>query len=207
LFGDGPTSRREAQGLAANLLHPAIWRRLPEASAFEIESWEVRQAIAASGAEVRHQASWMLWQWMADESSKPQDRAERWRTLIGPFFRDIWPPDAACRDGQTSHNLVLVVLECDAAFPEAVDAVADVLVPHEIMSIGISMYVENRHEDLPKRFPKAFLKLLNAIIDPDHVRPPRDLAGALAACLSAEQSLEDSTPFRRLHAIARRFAA
>jgi hypothetical protein len=137
----------------------------------------------------------------------PKDRVERWRQRIGPFFRDIWPPDAACRDAHVSHDLVLMALECQDAFAEAVAAIIDVIVPHNIFSVAMSLRAEDLHEDLPVRHPKAFLELLDAIVDPARAQPPRDLADVLSVCLSAEPNLVNAATYQRLHAIARRIAA
>jgi hypothetical protein len=57
------------------------------------------------------------------------DQAERWRTLIGPLFRDIWPLDAKLRTEETAENLVLMAMECEGAFPDAVEAIVDLVVP------------------------------------------------------------------------------
>jgi hypothetical protein len=143
---------------------------------------------------------------MAEEDSEPKNRAERWRQVIGPFFRDIWPPDAACRDVRVSHELVLMTLECEDAFPEAVEAILDIIVPHDIFSVAMSLHVEDRHKDQSARHPEAFLKLLDASTDPARAQPPHDLADVLAVCLSAEPNLANTATYQRLHAVARRLS-
>jgi hypothetical protein len=77
LFQDEAMSRREAQGLAQALLLPAMWGRLRPGDGWQIEPAEVRQALRAAHAEVRHHAAQILWTGMA-EKGEPADRATRW---------------------------------------------------------------------------------------------------------------------------------
>ncbi len=207
LFQDEAMSRWEAQGLAHALLLPAIWRRLRPDDGWQIEPAEIRRALRSAHAEVRHQAAWMLWNWMGEEKAEPVERAARWRAHVGPLFRDAWPLDVACRDSEISQRLVMMVLEAEDAFPDAVDAVAPVLVPYDMVTAIIGLDLDDRHKEMPERYPRAVVALLDALVDPPRATPPHDLGNVLARCVAADSGLAGEPAYRRLHAIARRLSA
>jgi hypothetical protein len=207
LFQDEAMSQWEAQGLAHALLRPAIWRRLRPDDGWQIEPAEIRRALRAAHAEVRHQAAWMLWNWMGEEKAEPVDRAARWRVHVGPLFRDAWPLDVACRDSETSQRLVMMVLEAEDAFPDAVDAVAPVLLPYDMVTAIIGLDLDDRHKEMPERYPRAVVALLDSLVDPPRATPPHDLGNVLARCVAADSGLAGEPAYRRLHAIARRLSA
>ncbi len=85
---------------------------------------------------------------MGQAEGGPPDKAERWQRLIGPIFRDVWPLDAGLRGKKTAQNLVLMALECEGAFPDAVDAIVDFLVPYRLYDLSMSLRVQQKHSDL-----------------------------------------------------------
>ena len=62
-----------------------------------------------------------------------------------------------------------MALECEGAFPDAVDAILDVIVPYELFQIAISLRLETKHGELVGQYPLAFLKLVNALVDPNRI--------------------------------------
>ena len=76
---------------------------------------------------------------MGDENGKPANKITRWRQIIGPFFREIWPLDASLRSEEATRNLVMMALECEAAFPEAVEAILDFVVPYRLYQVSYSL--------------------------------------------------------------------
>lgn len=189
--------------LADHLLVPALWRRRSEKAAYNLSSTEIRRALAIGPAEVRHQAAQIFWRWMSENENRTLDRVRLWREEIGPLFREIWPKDAACRDASISHNLILMALECDEAFSDAVDAIVDFLVPHDVFSIESPLLLEERHQGLEERHPRGFLKLMNAIVDPAYAQPPRDLGEVLARCIAADPGLAKEPEYQRLYRFVR----
>jgi hypothetical protein len=196
-------SRSESQGLAQNLMVPAIRQRLQPSEDWQLDTADVRRALRAAIPGVRHQAAWLLWNWMGALSSEPTDRAGLWRDQIGPFFRDVWPLDVASRDSQTSRHLVMMVLETGEAFPEAVEAVSPVLVPYNLFSAQAGLCLDRQHERLPLQYPQAMVLLLDALIDTSKETPPSDLGDVLNLCLRGDPALEQNPVFKRLNGIAR----
>jgi hypothetical protein len=95
---------KESEGLVRHLLQAALWHRQDEG--YNLKSAEAKKALSAARPEVRHHVSRYLWDWAAQGS--PTERAERWLTLFGPLFREIWPLDAPLRDEGSSRNLVMM---------------------------------------------------------------------------------------------------
>jgi hypothetical protein len=140
---------------------------------------------------------------MGSVEGEPADKAARWREVIGPVFRDIWPLDARLRGKGTTTNLVLMALECEAAFPEAVDAILDVLVPYELYQIDHSLRLESQHKELVRRYPLAAVRLANALIDPSAFSVPSDLAIFLRECVIANPTVANDPAYLRLHGLRR----
>lgn len=206
LFQRSDFPNSDLNQLISDLLSVAIWHRRPETTEYSLSSQETRRALTSAPASARGHAAWQLWRWMSDDE-EPTDKGERWRTLIGPFFKDIWPLEARLRDRHTSQNLVLMALECGSEFPDAVDAVVNVITPYELYAIDSSLRLERGHSELVQRFPRAFVKLLNALIDPALFPVPEDLAHTLQQCLEAEAELANDPNYVRLYALRRRRGA
>jgi hypothetical protein len=129
-FERGTLSDDDLEGLMGQLLTVAIGKRRGEANEYELTSGEVKRALSAGSPGIRRNASWQFWRLMGEQEVEPLDKGARWRELVGPLFREIWPLDARLRDDGSSHNLVLMALECGEAFEDAVDAIVDFVVPH-----------------------------------------------------------------------------
>jgi hypothetical protein len=144
---------------------------------------------------------------MGDEKGEPADKATRWRQIIGPFFRDIWPLDASLRNEEATRNLVMMALECEAAFPEAVIAILDLVVPYQLYQISHSLRLEPRHDQLVPQHPLAFVRLANALIDPAAYPVPNDLATLLQDCLSTSPTVANDPAYIRLYGLRRQRGA
>jgi hypothetical protein len=126
---------------------------------------------------------------------------------VGPLFAEIWPLDAHLRSGASSRNLVLMVQECDGAFPEAVDAIVDVIAPYDLYPLSIALKLEEEHSDLVQQFPRAFLKLVNALVDPALFPVPSDLTGLLSECVAVDPTVVDDPSCVRLYGLRRQRGA
>jgi hypothetical protein len=131
------------------------------------------------------------------------DKAVRWRQIVGPLFRDIWPLDARFRDEHVSENLVMMALECEDASDDAVDAVIDFIVPYQFYLIAHSLRLQKDHDTLLREHPRAALKLANALIDPAIYAVPNDLADFLQLCVDADPSVTAEATYIRLFGLRR----
>jgi len=110
-------SNKEFEGLVVRLLDVGLSHQHGESPEYELTPAEIRRALAVGPSAARQHAAWNLWRTMGAVNGEPNDKATRWRNVVGPLFRDIWPLDARLRSENTSRNLVLMALECDQAFP------------------------------------------------------------------------------------------
>jgi hypothetical protein len=207
LFERHDLPRRDMEGLVGQLLLAALWHREPAGKDFDLSAAETKKALTIGPAEIRHHASWFLRQWAAEAEGEPADKAERWRAKLGPFFHDIWPLDARLRDEHTSQTFMLMALDSGAAFPRVVDAVSDFLVPHQLYSIAHSLRLEPAYEGLLRQHPRSFLKLANALIDPQRYPVPSDLGTLLLACAEADPGCINDPSYIRLFGLSRQQAA
>jgi len=203
-------SDNDLEGIMSNLLSVAIWHQRGEAADYNLTTAELRRALTVGPKSARQNVSWNFWRLMAKvededgaENPTAPDKATRWQTVIGPLFSDIWPLDARLRSKGASRNLVQMALECDAAFPEAVGAILDVIIPYELYRIEHSLRVEDSHGELVRRFPAAFLKLVNALLDPATFPVPHDLGTLLQECIASDPSVANDPAYIRLNGLRR----
>ena len=140
---------------------------------------------------------------MDDEKGEPADKSVRWRRIVDPIFRDIWPLDAKLRDERVSERFVLMTLECGDAFDDAVDTVIDFIVPYQFGLIAHSLRLQTDHETLLREHPRAALKLANKLIDPTIYSVPNDLADFLQLCVNADSSVTAKSTYIRLFGLRR----
>jgi hypothetical protein len=169
-------SDNEFEGVVSKLLSIGLWHQRGQAPEYDLTAAEIRTALTIGPSSVRQNAAWNLWRIMGEREGEPEDKTTRWRGLVGPLFKSIWPLDANLRSKSVTQNLVLMALECEGAFPEAVDAILDVVVPYELYQIAISLRLETQHSELVTQHPRAFVKLVSALIDPTVFPVPSDLA-------------------------------
>jgi hypothetical protein len=203
----------EFEGLVSNLLSVAIWHQRGETPEYDLTTAEIRRALTVGPASARRNVSWNLWRMMGRvKQNRPDDeeigienvdKQTRWRTVIGPLFGAIWPLDARLRAKGTTRNLVLMALESEAAFPEVVEAILDVIVPYELYQLAHSLRLEGKHSELVRQYPRAFVRLVNALIDPAAFRVPGDLAAFLQECAAADPAVVNDPAYIRLFGLRR----
>jgi hypothetical protein len=53
----------------------------------------------------------------------------------------------------------MMAFQVDTAFPDAVDAIEDLIVPYELYMLAHSLLLQHEHAALVARYPRAFLRL------------------------------------------------
>lgn len=196
--------------LFVRLFQILVEHQLGRAADYHLTTGEMRDFLATCPERLRSHLAWLFWRLQGDApgDEEPVDprvatAAERWRNLVQPIFTKIWPLDGQLRTPRASRSLVQMALETADAFPEAVDHVAHVLASYEVFSVQEEFRVDAARPDLIARFPAAVVRLANALIDPRHGPPPRDLGKFLDDCLSREPSLATDPSFLRLSGLRR----
>jgi hypothetical protein len=196
-------SDNEFEGLVSNLLSICISHQRGEAVEYSLTSAEMKRALTVGPSSARRKVAWNLWRMMGDAEGEPIEKASRWRETVGPLLRNMWPLDANLRGKGTTQNFVLMALECEQAFPEAVEAILDFLVPYELYQIAHSLRLESTHDHLVSEYPLAFVRLANALIDPGAFPVPNDLAALLQECIAANPTVAHDPAYTRLYGLRR----
>jgi hypothetical protein len=144
---------------------------------------------------------------MGEQEGLPANKRQRWEEVVGPVFRSMWPLDAKLREEGSSQNLVFMALACEDAFPDAVDAIIDFVVPYQLYLLAHSLLLEEEHHRFVQAFPKAFVRLVNALIDPAIYPAPGDLGEFLQKCARADVRITSDPSYVRLFGISRQVAA
>ena len=192
---------KELEGVFSKLLSVAIWHRKGQGGDYIVSPAQLKHALTIAPSEVRRNVAWNLWRMMADETIV--DKAAHWRGMVGPLFADLWPLDVQARGKTSSERLVLMALECGAAFPEAVSAIMDVLVPYQLYQIAHALRLERHHQDLLHAHPRAFIRLVNALIDATKFPVPNDLPAVLQECVASDAGVVDDPAYIRLNGLRR----
>ena len=196
-------SIKERFDLLSMLMVIGLWLQREDAHEYELSFADIKHALEVVPSEVRERASWWLWKTMHGEECEPPERAQRWRTLIGPLFQKIWPLGKDLRSSKVSQNLVDMAMECDAAFPEAVEAIVDVVVPYRLHTASLSWLSRKAGDENLLRHPLAFLQLLNAVVDHEAHPLPDDLDKILRKCVEADASVQSDAAYDRLYGLRR----
>ena len=139
---------------------------------------------------------------MSEVAGEPADKLERWNSRLGPYFAAVWPLDGALREKGTSEDLVRMALESDNAFPEIVEAIRYLVIPYQLYDLRHSLRFQE-HDAMVGRFPRAFIRLANAVIDPDAFPLPSDLAQLLEDVVAADASVANDPAYTRLLGLSR----
>lgn len=192
----------EAQSLAAQLLRAYIWRKSDAASGYVVEANEVRQAFANASGGTRQAIAWLFMNWLrAKDEGDDSTPDKRWQEGIGPVFREVWPKDASLRDQHTSQQLLWMALSCDTCFPEAASFIENLIAPLEMYQIDITFDFDKTGHDLLRKYPRPYLRLLDAVIDPKVFRVPDDLGDVLSELKSADPTIVADDEFKRLSGV------
>lgn len=194
--------RRGGRLLVLYLLEIARRKQESRGGDYDLGWPETRSALSRAPRPVRTSASWLLWRW-ADEKGGNPERAIRWRSWLGPLFGAIWPLDADARDPATSRNLALMAMSCGDACAEAVEAVADFIVPFDIVTVDGWLRPFGQEPGAGVS-PHALLRLLDLALGPDPARIPLDLGPTLDGAVSSGGSAGLGDAFARLQRLRRR---
>jgi hypothetical protein len=107
-FAQPTMTDHDLEGLIVQLLNIVVRHRRGGAADYVLGSAEIKRALSAARPGLPEIAARRLWQVM--EGGAPDEKAARWRQIIGPIFKEIWPLDVRFRDEQVSECLVSMFL-------------------------------------------------------------------------------------------------
>ena len=96
---------------------------------YPLEATEARAALRKAGADVLSAVAPRLASEMG--ATTPDDGAKRWRTIVGPVFKDIWPLDVELQSNASNFVFVQILTATGDAFPEAAEAIIPFIRPDD----------------------------------------------------------------------------
>lgn len=158
---------------------------------------DFQAAIEALPQEGLHEVAGALSQ--ALEGAGEQ-RADYWKNRVEPFWHRVWPKSRDLASNSISESLARMCIAAGDAFPSALGAVVDWLLP-----IEHPHYVVHRLQEsgLCVQFPEAALRLLDAVLV-DQTWAPQELRACLDAIVQAMPSLQSDRRYQRLVEYGRR---
>ncbi len=126
-------------------------------------------------------------------------RAQAWQDQVHPWLHDYWPRGAVRQTAGTTEAMLTMLVECGAAFPEAVDWAMEYLRPIE----GRGLYLL-RKSSHAAQYPDSMLQVLQRVVDGNVLQAYersflREILDAIAA---ADTEIAGAPLFRRLYGIA-----
>lgn len=159
---------------------------------YPLEAAEARAALRKAGAEVLSAAAHRLASEMGDQG------AIRWRTVVGPVFKDIWPLDIELQSNASNFAFVEILLAAGEAFPEAAEAIVPFIRPDDPRRDTTIFSIAEAPDSFYEVSPTTVLDLLAAIVAD---APPHNffsLDRALSKIRSVAPDLSNTRKFQRL---------
>jgi hypothetical protein len=168
---------------------------------YPISPAEARSALRKAGskslASVGHRLALEM------ERAKPEERAARWREVVGPVFQSIWPLDIELQTSGSTFKLVQILRASGSAFPQA----AGIIIPFiraDEHGQHSSVYSIARAEDaLYLSSPESMLDLTAAVVGGTPPRSLPDLHRILERIQKHAPGLADTKKFQKLLDLAK----
>jgi hypothetical protein len=157
---------------------------------------EARSALRRAGAKALSSVGHRLATEM--ESAKPEDRAELWRTVVGPVFRAIWPLDVELQTSASTFKLVQILCTTGEAFPEAAEVILPFIQPDEPGSHTTVYSIAEASDSLYKAAPSKMLDLTAAVVGEALPGSVYALGKALSRLRAIDPNVADTRKFQKL---------
>ncbi|WP_158515680.1 SIR2 family protein [Pararhizobium polonicum] len=137
------------------------------------------------------------------ERAKPDQKLARWRNVVGPVFRGIWPQDVDLLSGTVTFKFLQILRATGEAFPEAADAILPFIVPEEKEQGNAAYSIAKADEVLFTSAPAKMLDVVSAAVGKKPAGSVFDLQKVLDRIAAAEPKLADGRKFQSLVQMAR----
>jgi hypothetical protein len=167
---------------------------------YPITPTEARSALRAAGtrglSSVGHHLAVEM------EAVKPEEKTAKWRVVVGPVFKSIWPLDADLQSPDVTFKLVQILRETGDAFPEAAEVIIPFIRPEDPRQQTAAYSISEADEVLYASSPEKMLDLVAAVVGD---APPRSIYGltkTLDRILRHAPQLAATRKFQRLVSFA-----
>jgi hypothetical protein len=195
LFGrsDVPAEdlRTFAEWLAAILIVNQV-----EGVRYPLTSTEARAALRRAGANALSSVGHRLA--MEMERAGLEEKAELWRTVVGPVFQAIWPLDVELQTSASTFKLVQILCATGEAFPEAADAILPFIQPEDPRAQTTVFSIAGAPDLLYRAAPGKMLDLIAAVVGDALPGSVYALGKALSRLRLFAPNLADTRKFQKL---------
>ena len=202
-FAQRGLGEHDLEALISQLLTIEFAHRRGELGGYMLTPAEIKRALSLGARSTRATAAWLLWRATGRRGRRAGNKVRRGGRPSVKYSRDIWTLDTRDTAGTGGRSsFVLMTVECEDAFEDAVDAVIDFIVPYRLYLMADSLRLQKEH-DARREHPRAALRLANALIDPAIHPLPSDLADFLQLCVDADPSVTAEATYIRLFGLRR----
>jgi len=171
-----------------------------ENAGYPITSTEARSAHRAASARALSSVGHRLELEM--ESARPEQKAAKWRDVVGSVFQSIWPLDADLQSPDVTFKLVQILRETGNAFPEAAEVIIPFIRPEDPRQQTAAYSLSEADDVLYASSPERMLDLVAAVVGDAPPRSIYGLAKALDRILRHAPQLAAARKFQRLVSFA-----
>lgn len=196
MFGRSGIASEELRTFAGWLTTILVANRYRKNELYPLTPTEARAAVRRAGVEVLSSIGHCLAIEM--EAAKPEQKTERWRTIVGPVFQGIWPLDIELQSHASTFQLAKILRATGEAFPEAADVIIPFIQPDEPRSHTTIFSIAGAPEPLYASSPEKMLDLVAAVVGEVSQGSVIALGKVLARIRALEPRLADTRKFQKL---------
>jgi hypothetical protein len=192
-----------------------VWRALDKSAGKREHapaSSDLRSILQRSTTDVRSSVARVCRNWFG--GIEEADKERLWRDAGKPFFRDIWPLDAALRHPSVSEELLRLPAATGPAFDDAAAHLITLTVPfhlYDVATLFVGLQKRPDYESL-REAAKAFsaqhwgavLDMLDAALGPSPTVRPHNLSDWLDNLCSLVPETNNDLRLKRLYRLTQR---
>lgn len=195
MFGRSDVSSEDLRTYSEWLTAVLIANQAHEAG-YPLTSTEARGALRRAGVNALSSVGHRLAIEMRGGTSEQKDK--RWKTVVGPVFRAVWPLDLELQTSATTFKLVQILLETGDAFPEAADTIIPFIRADDARTNSTAFSIGEAPEELYVSSPTKMLDLLAAVVGDAPSGSVYALEKALDRIRMCEPKLAETRKFQKL---------
>ncbi len=196
MFGRIDISSEELRVYASWLAAILIANKIRSDDFYPLKPLEARNALRRAGAKSLSSVGHRLAVEMED--AKPEEKAERWRMIVGPVLHEIWPIDVDIRSNSANFKLFQILKATGDAFLEAAEVIVPLLRPDDPKSHSTVFSIAGAPDELYQLSPSKMLELVDALVSEETDGNIYSLDKVLNRVRYHDPSLANSRKFQRL---------
>jgi len=196
MFGRSDVSSEDLRTFAEWMTTILIANKSRTDDPYPLAPTEARAALRRAGVEALSSVGHRLA--IAMEGAKPEEKVERWRTIVGPVFQAIWPLDVELQSHASTFKLTQILKATGDAFAEAADIIIPLIRPDDPRGHSTIFSIAEASDALYASSPTKMLELIAAVVGESPPGSVFALGKALARVRQRDPSLANTRKFQKL---------